>query len=69
MAKQTSRTTIVVAGAVGGGFIAVEIAQRATTWALASQTNTIIVVVGGLLVGGLIAWLATASKKPASAPG
>jgi hypothetical protein len=69
MAKKTSRSTIVVAGAVGGGLVAVEVAQHATAWALASQTNTIIVVAGGLLVGGLIAWVATASKKAANAPG
>jgi hypothetical protein len=62
MAKQTSRSTIVVAGGVGGGLVAIEIAQHTTKWALASQTNTLIVVVAGLLAGGLIAWIATAKR-------
>ena len=57
--KPTPRGTKIVAGVVFGGMIAIGLGQQYWKWTLESQTNSIIVVLGGAVVGGLIAWLVT----------
>ena len=57
--KKTPRSTKIIAGTVFGGLIAISVGQEYWKWTLESQTNTIIVVVGGALVGGLLAWILT----------
>ena len=58
--KPTPRATKVVAAGLFAGLAAATLGQHFyPSWTLASQTHTIIVVVLGVLVGALIAGLAT----------
>jgi hypothetical protein len=60
--KPTPRGTKIFAGAVFGGLGAAVIGQRASEWTLQSQTNTLIVVVAGAVLGAVIGWLVTRPK-------
>ena len=65
--KPTPRSTLVIAGVVGGGLIASVVGQRMSAWVLESQTHTLIAVAIGAVIGGLIAWLATNKRASTSA--
>jgi hypothetical protein len=60
--KPTPRSTLVLAGVVGGGLLAVVIGQRFSRWVLESQEHTIIAVALGAVIGGVIAWFATRNR-------
>jgi len=57
--KPTPRSTKVFAAAVFGGLLAAIVGQRFVPWTLESQTNTLVVVVAGAVVAGVIGWFAT----------
>ncbi|HEY5921052.1 MAG TPA: hypothetical protein VIV11_05245 [Kofleriaceae bacterium] len=57
--KPTPRSTKVVAATVFGGLIAAVLGQQFVPWTLESQTNTLIAVAAGAVLGGVIAWFAT----------
>ena len=61
--KPTPRSTKIVAATMFGGLLAAIVGQKFVPWTLESQTNTIIAVVAGAIVGGVIGWFAT--RKPA----
>jgi hypothetical protein len=60
--KPTPRGTKIFAGAIFAGLAAAVVGQRLSSWTLQSQTNTVIVVVAGAVIGGLVAWFATKPK-------
>jgi len=57
--KRYSRTSIILAAALGGGLLAATVGQRMSDWVLSSQTHTILVVGLSAVICGAIAWLAT----------
>lgn len=60
--KPTPRSTLVLAGVVGGGLIAAVIGQKFSAWVLQSQEHTLIAVGVGAVIGGVIMWLATRKR-------
>jgi hypothetical protein len=60
--KETPRSTKIVGASVLGGLTAAVIGQKFVPWTLESQTNTLIVVVTGAIVAGVVGWFATAPR-------
>lgn len=61
--KGSSRGSIIVAGVVFGGLVAVEAGQHLSHAVQASEQLTLIAVAAGALVGGAGAFLATRGKR------
>jgi hypothetical protein len=61
--KPTPRGTKIFAAAVFGGLGAAVIGQRTSEWTLASQTNTLIVVALGAVVGAVVGWFVTRPRS------
>lgn len=64
--KSPSRASICIAGSAFGGLAAVTIGQRASEWAVASQSNSLILIGAGALVGGVAAWLVSRPQRAAA---
>lgn len=60
--KPTPRSTLLIAGIVGGGLIAVTIGQKYSSWVIESQEHTLVAVAIGAVIGGAIAWFATRKR-------